>query len=808
MNNKISKSNIVIPVISLRGLVLFPNMVLHFDIGRKKSILALNEAMSNDQTVFFVTQKDIKDDDPNGGQLYTMGVVAKIRQVLRQPGNVVRVLVEGKYRARINNMLSEEPFLMAEVEQLEQNTIKYSLRSDALVRKTKELFEDYLKVSSQMPPDLVMGVRSCSDPGELADYIASNIVLEFQDKQIILSETNPIKRIDKLMILLSNELGILSLEEEINLKLKERIDKGQREYYLREQIKVISEELGDGDNPQIEAEELKNRIKSLNLNDDVLKPLLKECDRLFKMPYGSHEANVIRGYIDTCLELPWNKKSKENIDLEKSKKALDKDHYGLDKVKDRILEFLAVRKLAPNIKGQIICLVGPPGVGKTSIAKSIAKSIGRKYVRVALGGVKDESDIRGHRRTYIGAMPGRIINSIKTAGTKNPLMLLDEIDKVSKDFHGDPTAALLEVLDAEQNNTFFDHFIDLPFDLSDVFFITTANDYSSIPAPLIDRMEVISLSSYTHEEKFNIARKHLFPKQLKVHGLNGNMVRITDKALHEVVSGYTRESGVRNLERTIASLIRKSAKILASGKKSRVIIDVCDIESMLGPKKYKDNLINRKNEIGVTTGLAWTSVGGETMPIEVALMRGTGKIELTGSLGDVMKESARIAISYIRSHCDELNVNPDFYKIYDIHIHAPEGAIPKDGPSAGVTMVTSMVSALLNMPVKRDVAMTGEITLRGKVLPIGGLKEKTMAAYRAGVKTVIIPKDNYSDLSEIDPTVKKSLEFILADNLDVVLKNALEAADNKSKKIKKSKIINPKSKVNKKITNETSYISQ
>lgn len=773
MNDKLNRENVILPVMSLRGLVLFPDMMLNFDIGRKKSILALNEAMSKDQTVFFVTQKDMRDDDPSVDHLYSIGTIAKVRQVLRQPGNVVRVLVEGKHRAKIKNMLSEDPFLMAEIELCKQDALDSSLRSDALIRKTRELFEEYVKVSPQMPPDLIMEVRSCNNPGDLADYIASNIALEHHDKQSILSEINPIKRLDKLTVLLSNELGILSLEEDINTKLKDRIDKNQKEYYLREQMKVISEELGEGDNPQAEAEELRKKIKSMKLDDKISESLLKECDRLFKMPYGSHEANVIRSYIDTCLELPWNKKSKENINLEKAKKILDKDHYGLDEVKNRILESLAVRKLAPDIKGQIICLVGPPGVGKTSIAKSIARSIGRKYVRVALGGIKDESDIRGHRRTYIGAMPGRIMASIKTVGTKNPLMLLDEIDKLSNDFHGDPTAALLEVLDAEQNNTFFDHYIDLPFDLSDVFFITTANDYNAIPAPLMDRMEVITLSSYTHEEKFNIAKKHLLPKQLKKHGINGKMLRITDKALHEIISGYTREAGVRTLERTIASLIRKSAKILVSGEKNRVVIDLCDLEPMLGPQKYKDSIVNKKSEVGVTNGLAWTSVGGETMPIEVALMPGTGKIELTGSLGDVMKESAHIAISYIRSHCDELMVKSDFYKNYDIHIHAPEGAIPKDGPSAGVTMATSMLSSLLNKPVRCDVAMTGEITLRGKVLPIGGLKEKTMAAYRAGLKTVIIPQENSPDLANIDPVVKNSLEFILADRLETVFKNAL-----------------------------------
>ncbi len=778
MNKSLKNDKQILPVIPLRGLVLFPDMMLHFDIGRKKSILALNEAMSKDQKVFFVAQKNMKDDEPTEEQLHSIGVVAKIKQILRQPGNIVRVLIEGNYRAKIDKFVAEEPFLVANILLTEKKIMTISSKSEALIRKTKELFEKYLEISPQMPPDLIVGVRSCDDAGDLADFIASNIALKYQDKQKILSEISPLIRLDNLMLMLSDELNILSLEENINVKLRNRIDKNQKEYYLREQIKVISEELGEGDNPQSEAEELRNKIRKLNISEEISKPLLKECDKLYKMSFGSHEANVIRTYIESCLNLPWNKKTVDSIDLDKAKKILDRDHYGMDKVKERILESLSVRKISPDIKGQIICLVGPPGVGKTSIACSIAKAIGKKYARIALGGVKDESDIRGHRRTYVGAMAGRIISAIESVGVNNPLLLLDEIDKLSNDFHGDPTSALLEVLDPEQNHTFYDHYIDLPFDLSEVLFITTANDYSAIPGPLMDRMEVISLSSYTYEEKFHIEKKHLIPKQIKKHGLNSKKIKFTDKAMKDIISGYTREAGVRTLDRTIASLVRKSAKILVSEEKEKVVIYNKDLEDMLGPKKYKDNEISNKSEIGVTNGLAWTSVGGEIMPIEVALMPGTGKIELTGSLGDVMKESARIAVSYMRSHCDELLIDADFYKKYDIHIHAPEGAIPKDGPSAGVTMATSILSILQNRPVKSNLAMTGEITLRGKVLPIGGLKEKTMAAYRAGIKKVIIPAENSSDLAEIDPIVKDALTFILANNLDIVFKNALDNTKN------------------------------
>lgn len=788
MDKLLTQQRLTLPVLTLRGLVLFPGMILHLDIGRKKSIQALEEAMNNNQTIFFVLQKDIKDEDPSADQIHDIGVVAKVIQVLRQPENSVRILVEGKYRAKIKDIISTEPFIKANLQQLVDDELTDDLKKDALIRKTKETFERYLKFSPKIPPDLILEVASSKNAGKLSDYIASNIPMEEVDKQQILSESDHLLRLEKVINILLKEINILSIENDINQKLKDSIDKNQKEYYLREQIKIISQELGDSDNPQSEAEEFREKIKKLKLKKEVEEPLLCECNKLYKMPQGSHEANVIRTYLDTCLSLPWNKKDKEKIDLKNAKKILDEDHYGLNEIKDRILELIAVRKFTKNVNGQIICFVGPPGVGKTSIAKSIARALSRKYVRVSLGGVKDEADIRGHRRTYIGAMPGRIIDAMKRAGTKNPLMLLDEVDKLNNDFKGDPTSALLEILDSEQNNAFYDHYIDVPFDLSEVLFITTANDYNQIPEPLLDRMEIITLTSYTTEEKFNIAKNYLLPKQLKKHGMTSKDFKITSEAIKDLILSYTRESGVRTLERYIASLLRKSAKLIVSKEKEKVSVTKSNLEDILGPRKFKDDDISKKAEIGVTRGLAWTSVGGETMPIEVVFMPGDGEIELTGSLGDVMKESAKIAISYIRSNYKNFGVKSDFYNAYDIHIHVPEGATPKDGPSAGVTIATSILSALKNVPVKHDIAMTGEITLKGKVLPIGGLKEKTMAAYNAKVKTVIIPKGNKSDLSEIDSEVRKSLNFILVDDLKDVFKNVFVINEKENKKILNSKI--------------------
>lgn len=789
---------VTIPLMPLRGLTVFPNMIVNFDVGRKKSFEALMAAMSVNQMILLAAQRDAREDDPEKDDIYEIGTAAKIKQIVHLPGESARVLIEGVYRARITDIISDEPFFTAVAEPCFQEGRPISAtRAQAYIRKVQDLVSEYSDIGPKLPQDVFTEIYNAKDIGALSDYIASNLILNFEDKQAVLEELNPSKRIQLVIRLLQNEIKILNIERDINKKVHEEIDKNQREYYIREQIKVLSQELDEGDNPRSEAEEYHQKIDALHLGKSGTKEKIEaekeaaekmheQADRLFKMPIGSHEATVVRTWLDACLALPWNKQTKDKIDLDYARKVLDRDHYGLDKVKDRIIEYLAVKKLSPNVSGQIICLYGPPGVGKTSIARSIAKAIGRKYVRVSLGGVRDEADIRGHRKTYIGAMPGRIIEALTRAGVSNPLMLLDEIDKLDGDFRGDPAAALLEVLDSEQNYAFRDHFIEIPFDLSHVMFITTANTLDTIPEPLLDRMEVISLSSYTREEKFNIAKRHLLSKQLKKHGLNKRKLIIDDDVLYGLIDFYTREAGVRNLEREIGTLCRKAAKEIVSGKK-QVRIREEDLEKLLGPKRYKPETILKRDEVGVVTGLAWTSVGGETMTIEVNVMDGSGKLELTGSLGDVMKESAKAAISYIRCRADELGISNDFYQSKDIHIHVPEGAIPKDGPSAGVTMATAVASALTGYPVRRDVAMTGEITLRGRVLPIGGLKEKTMAAYRAGVKTVIIPEDNKADLEEIDKTVREKLHFITADNMDTVLKSAIifpkkKACNNNDKK--------------------------
>lgn len=765
------------PALALRGLVIFPEMMLQFDVGRKKSIAALQAAMEN-QLIFLVAQKDLSEDDPAPEGLYEVGVVARIKQVLRNSEEGVRVYVEGLRRGRMIKVTRKDPYLEAEIESLETLPYRESAQSEALIRTAQNLFEEYIRNYRHVPPDIIMGVIQEKDCGQLADFIASNIPLDYELKQQILSQLHPVKRLKELTVILKKEIQIMAIEAEINDKTKEQMDENQRMYYLREQMRVISEELGEDDNPQAEADDFRSRILALKLPELQEKKLLKECDRLFKMPYGSHEASVIRGYLETCLELPWNTLSREHIDINRAKRILDRDHYGLTKVKERILETLAVRKLTKEATGQIICLVGPPGVGKTSIAKSIANAIGRKYVRVSLGGVRDDSDIMGHRKTYIGSMPGRIIAAIKQAGTRNPLILLDEIDKLGKDFRGDPASALLEVLDSEQNSAFHDHYIDMPFDLSQVLFLTTANDASTIPGPLYDRMDVIELPSYTHEEKFHIAVKHLIPKQIHKHGLDGRRVKITPAAVHDLIDGYTREAGVRTLERTIAALCRKVAKqvVTYEGEEPfKISITPDKLEEYLGPRRFKKEVLTQTDEVGLVNGLAWTSVGGEMLPIEVAVMDGNGKIELTGSLGDVMKESARTAISCIRCRVKELGIAPDFYQKKDIHIHCPEGAIPKDGPSAGIAMATAITSALTGIPVDHTVAMTGEITLRGRVLPIGGLREKTMAAYRSGIQTVLFPADNEPDLAEVDDVVKNAVTFKPVKQIEQVLETALTA---------------------------------
>lgn len=764
-----------LPMLVLRGLVCFPETVIHFDVGRLKSVAALNMAMERDQRIFLVAQKDVSLDDPTPKDLYRMGVVGRVRQIVKLPHDNFRIIVDGEYRATAVEILQTEPYFMVVAQERLDKPVTPALLEDALVRECRQQFERYADLVPKMAPDVMFGVAADDDAGHLADFVASNLNMPVEEKQRVLNIQSVSARMETLLRILDKECQILELEKKIEDKVQEQMDENQKEYYLREQIRAISEELGQGDDPLEESGEYIKAVDSLHLPEEIATTLHKECRKLGKMPPGSHEATVVRTYLDTCLALPWNTTTKDNLDLSRARRILDRDHHGLEKVKERIVEALAVRQLSSEMKGQVLCLVGPPGVGKTSIARSIAEAMGRKYVRVSLGGVRDESEIRGHRRTYVGAMPGRIISAIKQAGTRNPLILLDEIDKMGNDFRGDPASAMLEVLDTEQNNAFRDHFIDLPFDLSEVMFVTTANDASSIPAPLYDRMDVIHLPSYTAEEKKKIARRHLLKKQLKKHGLNGKQLKLSDSGLSRIIECYTSEAGVRTLERQVATLCRKTAAALVEGKETSVSVTAANLETYLGPEKYKPDPKSHRDEVGVVNGLAWTAVGGATMPIEVAVLDGTGKIELTGNLGDVMKESAKTAISYVRSRANDWHIDGDFYKNKDIHIHVPEGAVPKDGPSAGVTMATAIVSALTGIPVKGDVAMTGEISLRGRVMPIGGLREKAMAAYTHRLTTVIIPEDNNADLSEVDAAVKENTRFITARNLDTVIGHALTA---------------------------------
>lgn len=779
------------PMVALRGLVVFPNITLHFDVGRKKSISAVKTAMITKQDIFLSTQKDMSDEAENIDAVYDIGVVCEIKQIVRIPSSdCLRVIVEGKYRAELLALSDVNPYLTAVVKRIDSipYSEKYNLRAEALVRYAKGLFNEYSIIAQKLPNDINMGVAKLSEPGALADYIAGNIPLDYPQKQEVLSEIDSLKRIQKLVDVLGKEVKLLQLEEDINDRVQSQIDENQKEYYLHEQLKAINAELGEGDNPASEADGYREKILKLHLDADSEKKLLNECDRLKYVQPSSPESAVSRNYLDKILELPWHIFSKENLNIDNARRILDRDHYGLKDVKERILEFIAVRKLSPNIKGQIICLVGPPGVGKTSVAKSLAKALNRKYERISLGGVHDEAEIRGHRKTYIGAMPGSIIEAVIRTKTSNPLILLDEIDKLASDYKGDPSSALLEALDPEQNNTFRDHYIEIPFDLSKVLFVTTANDKNEIPAPLLDRMEVIELFSYTHEEKFNIAKKHLIPKQLKENGIKASQLHFTDNAIHSIIDGYTREAGVRTLERTFAKVMRKAAVKITEGYTGKISVKPTGLEAYLGPKKYKPESQGHKDEVGVVNGLAWTSVGGEMLKVEAVKMPGTGKLELTGSLGDVMKESARTAYSYIRSISEALPLDMDFYKNTDIHIHFPEGAVPKDGPSAGIAITTAVVSALTGIPVRADIAMTGEVTLTGNVLPIGGLKEKTMAAYRNGIKTVLIPEENVSDLKEIDDAVKENVDFISVSKADEVLSLALSknvvVKDNKQRSIK------------------------
>ncbi|MBO5434170.1 MAG: endopeptidase La [Clostridia bacterium] len=769
-----------LPVLALRNLVVFPDQTVCFEVGRFKSIRAIRSAVdTTDRQLFLVTQKDATVEDPKVSELYDIGVVAEIKQISGD-SNRFEIVVEGLYRARMVEVLREKASLRGVIEQVEEiQPDDKDLNTVATLRLLKERVDAYVNVSPRIAPEIFLSVLEESDIAAATDDVAGHFHLQVEDKQKLLSELNVLTRAEKLCSILSRETEILEIETQINEKVQERMDKHQREYYLREQIKVASNELGEDDSPIAEADKYKEKIKALPIDDRSRKRLLDECDRFIKTTPGSPEANVARTYLERVVSLPWGVLTEDNLDVQGARKILEKDHYGLEEVKERILELIAVKKLAPDAKAQILCLVGPPGVGKTSIARSLAEAMGRKYVRISLGGVHDEAEIRGHRRTYIGSMPGRIITAIEQAGTSNPLVLLDEIDKLGSDYKGDPSSALLEVLDGEQNNTFTDHYIDVPFDLSKVLFITTANDPSQIPGPLYDRMEIIELYSYTAEDKFSIAKKYLIPKQIKNFGMNSKMLRFTDAAIRALIADYTKEAGVRTLDRTITKIIRKVAVKFADGFEGKFTVSPSNLEELLGAPKYKTTKLDFEEMIGAANGLAWTSVGGEMMQIEVAVLEGSGKLELTGSLGDVMKESAKAAISFIRSRCEKLGIDSDFYKNKDIHIHVPEGAVPKDGPSAGVTMTTALVSALTETPVNKSVAMTGEITLRGKVLPIGGLREKSTAAFKNGMKTVLIPEGNKADLDKVNDTVKNAIEFIPVSNLDEVLSISLV---NKGKK--------------------------
>ena len=783
MNSYIDLNNFEdIPVVPLRGLVVYPNMNLHFDVGRKKSIAALNEAMDTHQMIFLVSQIDSTIEDPTERDVFEVGVICKIKQMIKIPNSSnLRVIVEGVSRASIVTMYTEGDHFNAVVDRAPIYDVEESPENSAYIRTVKKEYEIYASMFKKISNEVVAKIVCCENIDELTDYICENSFFSFSDKQAMLEEFNPEERIKKLVVLLKKETASLEIEAEIQEKLQKEIDKSQREYYLREEMKVISDELGDNETPIEEADEYKTKVNNLKCTDEIKTKLLKECDKLVKMPSGSHEGTVVRTYLDKCLEIPFGKYSKDRINLEKSRKILDADHYGLDKVKSRIIESLAVLKRNPEYNGQIICLYGPPGVGKTSIVKSLAKSMNRKYVRIALGGVHDEAEIRGHRKTYIGSMPGRIMQAIIDAGTMNPIVLLDEIDKVGNDYKGDPSSALLEALDPEQNNSFNDHYIDFPVDLSKVLFITTANDTSTIAAPLYDRMEIIELNSYSVEEKFNIAKLHLVKKEMKKHKLTAREFKISDEAIYKIIECYTREAGVRGLEKNIATLCRKATLELESGKKSFKVTEK-NISDYLGVEKYSKDEIPDENQIGVVNGLAWTQVGGTMLPIEISALDGSGKIELTGNLGDVMKESAKTAVSYVRSKSEQYGIKSDFYKTKDIHIHAPEAAIPKDGPSAGLAITTALVSELTGIPIKKNVAMTGEISLKGKALPIGGLKEKSMAAYKAGCDTVIIPKDNFKDLAEIGTEVKTAVRFIPVSSFDEVMTQALEYMPKKDRK--------------------------
>ncbi len=763
------------PLIPLRGLVVFPNMVIHFDVGREKSVTALEKAMIFDQQVFLVAQKDEEVGLPTGSDLFEVGTIAKVKQMLKMPGGTVRVLVDGITRARIIRVVQENPYFAADIEEIAENEPEViTADMEALMRASLNLFEEYLGAHHERNAnDIMNSISQLEEPGRMADIMISNMTLKLDDSQAVLSTAEPVERLRMVMALLSRENEILKLEDTISNKVKTQMDKSQRDYYLREQMRAIREELGDGESMDAEAEVLRGRLHELKLDEKITKKLDKELDRLALMPSNSADANVSRTYVEWILDLPWNTSVEDKIDLKHANEILEADHFGLEKVKERILEYLAVQALAHSEKGPILCLVGPPGVGKTSIARSIARSVGRKFVHMSLGGVRDEAEIRGHRRTYIGAIPGRVMTEIKECESKNPVFLFDEVDKIGADFRGDPASALLEVLDPEQNREFTDHYLEVPFDLSGVMFICTANTTDTIPRPLLDRMEVLEITGYTAEEKYEIAKRYLVPKQVKAHGLTAKNISINQSAIRSLINDYTRESGVRGLEKEIANICRKVARKIVEGETSKVTVNAKDLEDLIGKKKVFYDKILGKNEVGVATGLAWTIVGGETLFIETAVLPGSGKLQLTGQLGDVMQESARAAVTYIRAHAKEYKIEEEFYKNKDIHIHIPEGATPKDGPSAGVTMCISVLSALTGRKIRKDVAMTGEITLRGKVLPVGGIKEKVLAAHRMGIKKVLLPSECRKDLDELPKTVRDDISFVLIDEIADAIKEAL-----------------------------------
>lgn len=767
-----NKKQRTIPLLPLRGILVYPSMVLHLDVGREKSVNALEKAMVEDHQILLVTQAEVHVDDPTEDEIFQVGTIAHVKQMLKLPNGTIRVLVEGLSRAKIEEYISVDEYMLVRITDLYDQD-DAGTETDALMRTILKQFEQYIKLSKKITAETLASVQDMEEPGRLADVIASHLSLKVKDKQEILETVHVRERLEKIINILNNEKEVLELERKIGQRVKKSMEKTQKEYYLREQMKAIQKELGDAEGRAGEVEELREQLNESDVPERVRKKIEKEVDRYEKMPPTSAESGVIRTYIDWLLSLPWSKKTEDRIEIEEAHKILDEDHYGLEKPKERVLEYLAVQKLVNKIKGPILCLVGPPGVGKTSLARSIARAMGREFVRISLGGVRDEAEIRGHRRTYVGAMPGRIIQGMKTTGHINPVFLLDEVDKIASDFRGDPASALLEVLDPEQNHTFSDHYIEEVYDLSQVMFITTANTTHTIPSPLLDRMELISIAGYTEEEKKYIAQNHLLPKQMKEHGLGKSKIQVNEEAVEKLIRQYTREAGVRSLERQLAALCRKATKIIVSGEKKKVVITEKTLESLLGHPKYRFGLAEVEDQVGVATGLAWTSVGGDTLSIEVSLYPGKGKLSLTGKLGDVMKESAQAALSYIRSRAKELNIEPEFYEKNDIHIHVPEGAIPKDGPSAGITMATALTSALTGQAISRYVGMTGEITLRGKVLPIGGLKEKSLAAHRAGIKTVIIPKDNENDIQDIPESVRNELKFVPVEHMDEVLKIAL-----------------------------------